>query len=46
MMCEEKNKIRYVTLGINDLGRAAAFYDELLAEISAVRVSDQDRMCY
>ena len=29
--------IGYVTLGTNDLERAAKFYDELLAEIGAKR---------
>ena len=30
--------IGYVTLGTNDLPRAAAFYDKLLAEIGAKRL--------
>lgn len=32
--------IGYVTLGTNDLGRAAAFYDTLLAEIGAKRLME------
>ena len=32
--------IGYVTLGTNDLPRAAAFYDTLLAEIGAKRLMD------
>jgi catechol 2,3-dioxygenase-like lactoylglutathione lyase family enzyme len=32
--------IGYVTLGSNDLARAGAFYDALLAEIGAKRVMD------
>lgn len=35
--------IGYVTLGTNDLPRAAAFYDALLAEIGAKRLYDFDR---
>ena len=35
--------IGYVTLGTNDLPRAAAFYDELLAEIGAKRLMDFGR---
>ena len=35
--------IGYVTLGTNDLPRAAAFYDALLAEIGAKRLMDVDR---
>lgn len=31
--------IGYVTLGTNDLGRAAAFYDALLGDIGASRAS-------
>ncbi len=34
--------IGYVTLGTNDLPRAAAFYDTLLAEIGARRLWDSD----
>jgi predicted lactoylglutathione lyase len=34
--------IGYVTLGTNDLGRAAAFYDALLAEIGATRMLEED----
>lgn len=34
--------IGYVTLGTNDLPRAAAFYDALLAEIGAKRVMEFD----
>ena len=33
----------YVTLGTNDLPRAAAFYDALLAEIGAKRLMDYGR---
>ncbi len=35
--------IGYVTLGTNDLLRAAAFYDALLAEIGAKRLMEFDR---
>ena len=35
--------IGYVTLGTNDLGRAAAFYDALLAEIGVRRWMESDR---
>ena len=34
--------IGYVTLGTNDMERAAAFYDELLREIGAGRFMDTD----
>jgi len=36
--------IGYVTLGTNDLPRAAAFYDTLLAEIGAKRLWDYGRI--
>jgi catechol 2,3-dioxygenase-like lactoylglutathione lyase family enzyme len=35
--------IGYVTLGTNDLPRAAAFYDALLAEVGAKRLWEYDR---
>lgn len=35
--------IGYVTLGTNDMGRAAAFYDSLLAEFGAKRAMEMDR---
>lgn len=35
--------IGYVTLGTNDIDRAARFYDTLLAEIGARRVMESDR---
>ncbi len=35
--------IGYVTLGTNDLPRAAAFYDALLAEVGAKRLMDFER---
>jgi catechol 2,3-dioxygenase-like lactoylglutathione lyase family enzyme len=35
--------IGYVTLGTNDLPRAAAFYDALLGEIGAKRLFDVER---
>lgn len=35
--------IGYVTLGTNDLPRAAAFYDTLLAEVGAKRLMDFGR---
>jgi len=35
--------IGYVTLGTNDLPRAAAFYDALLGEIGAKRLMENDR---
>jgi len=34
--------IGYVTLGTNDLERAAAFYDSLLAEIGAGRLMEEE----
>ncbi len=34
--------IGYVTLGTNDLKRAAAYYDRLLAELGAKRIMDFD----
>jgi catechol 2,3-dioxygenase-like lactoylglutathione lyase family enzyme len=34
--------IGYVTVGTNDLARAAAFYDELLAEIGAKRFMEEE----
>ena len=36
--------IGYTTVGTNDLSKASAFYDEVLAEMSAVRVLEQDRL--
>ena len=35
--------IGYVTLGTNDLARAAAFYDALLAELGAKRIMEYER---
>ena len=35
--------IGYVTLGTNDLPRAVAFYDALLAEVGAKRIMELDR---
>jgi catechol 2,3-dioxygenase-like lactoylglutathione lyase family enzyme len=35
--------IGYVTLGTNDIARAATFYDALLAEIGAGRYMESDR---
>jgi predicted lactoylglutathione lyase len=35
--------IGYVTLGTNDLARAAKFYDALLAEIGGKRILESDR---
>jgi predicted lactoylglutathione lyase len=35
--------IGYVTLGTNDIERAAAFYDQLLAEIGAKRFMETER---
>ena len=34
--------IGYVTLGTNDIDRAASFYDQLLAELGAKRFMDTD----
>lgn len=34
--------IGYVTLGTNDIGRAAAFYDAVLGELDAKRVMQSD----
>ena len=36
--------IGYVTLGTNDLERAAAFYDALLGELGAKRAMENERM--
>jgi len=35
--------IGYVTLGTNDLQKAAAFYDSLLAEMNAGRIMDEEK---
>lgn len=35
--------IGYVTLGTNDIGKAAAFYDQLLAQIGAKRFMESER---
>lgn len=35
--------IGYVTLGTNDLPRAAKFYDQLLGEIGATRFMEDER---
>lgn len=35
---EEKLVIKYVTVGINNLSNAVAFYDDLFAEMGATRV--------
>lgn len=35
--------IGYVTLGTNDLERAAAFYDALLGDIGAKRMMENDQ---
>jgi catechol 2,3-dioxygenase-like lactoylglutathione lyase family enzyme len=42
-LIEETTMIGYVTLGTNDLPRAAAFYDALLEEIGARRLMDFGR---
>ncbi len=34
--------IGYVTLGVNDLERAAKFYDQLFAELGAKRIMEMD----
>lgn len=39
---EGKDMIGYVTIGTNDLARAAAFYDVLLAEIGGKRMMGDD----
>lgn len=36
--------IGYITLGTNDLQKAGAFYDELLAEVGAKRAMTDERM--
>lgn len=36
--------INYVTLGTNDLTRAAAFYDALMDEMGAARIAELDRL--
>jgi catechol 2,3-dioxygenase-like lactoylglutathione lyase family enzyme len=38
--------IGYVTLGTNDLPRAAAFYDQLFAEIGVKRLMEADRYMF
>jgi predicted lactoylglutathione lyase len=38
--------IGYVTLGTNDMTRAAAFYDALLAEIGAKRLMETDKFIF
>lgn len=38
--------IGYVTLGTNDLPRAAAFYDALLADIGAARLMENERLIF
>ena len=38
--------IGYVTLGTNDMERAAAFYDQLLAEFDAKRRLEGERMIF
>lgn len=38
--------IGYVSLGTNDMDRAAAFYDALLAEIGAKRAMQSDRFIF
>lgn len=37
--------IAYVTIGTNDLPRAGAFYDALLAEIGGKRCTKQFKHC-
>jgi predicted lactoylglutathione lyase len=36
--------IGYITLGTNDLTRATAFYDALMAELGAKRIMNNERM--
>lgn len=36
--------IGYITLGTNDISRAAAYYDELLGLLGAKRIWDNDRL--
>jgi predicted lactoylglutathione lyase len=36
--------ISYITLGTNDLDRAAKYYDELLAELGAKRIMESERI--
>src|SRR3546814_5836303 len=43
VITKEQNMIGYVTLGTNDLPRAAAFYDALLAELGGKRVMEFER---
>jgi hypothetical protein len=40
---KESSMLGYMTLGTNDLPRAAAFYDALLAEIGAKRIWESER---
>src|SRR5262245_11880264 len=42
----ETAMIGYVTLGTNDLAKAAAFYDQLLAEIEVKRLMETDRYIF
>ena len=42
LLIEENTMIGYVTLGSNDLPRAFAFYDALLAELGATRTFDSE----
>jgi predicted lactoylglutathione lyase len=34
----------YVTIGVNDMARAEAFYDELLGELGATQIVSMDRI--
>jgi catechol 2,3-dioxygenase-like lactoylglutathione lyase family enzyme len=34
----------YVTIGVNDMARAEAFYNELLGELGAKKIYDMDRI--
>jgi predicted lactoylglutathione lyase len=42
-LLEDDAMIGYVTLGSNDIEKAAAFYDELLGVIGASRMMESDR---
>jgi catechol 2,3-dioxygenase-like lactoylglutathione lyase family enzyme len=42
-MTRETGMIGYVTIGTNDLPRAAAFYDALLAEVGGKRMMETDQ---
>src|SRR5215470_10642215 len=44
MATRRDSMIGYATLGTNDLARASAFYEKLLAEIGAKKIMTNERM--